>query len=183
MTKHSSNTFGTWHSFLVLVLFACLCSNGCKKSSSNSSMITPSCGDTCLLTKYTWQIDTISINCSAGTFNTDTGLSQISWSTFTFNQDLSATDYDGSALYSWTGTDQIALTFPPITSPIHFTVTVSPTSLALATLKVQLHPQVDTSYEANGEVSNNLPTLHDQFQVDTSKLTYVQTTFHYAPKQ
>jgi hypothetical protein len=185
MTKHCSNTFGTCHSFLVLLFFTCLCSNGCKKSSSSGSTIVPvpSCGDTCLLTKYTWEIDTISTNCSAGTFTTDTGISQISWSTFTFNQNLSATDYDGNAFYSWTVSDQIALTFPPITSPIHFYVTVSPTSLALTTLKVQLHPQVDTSFEANGLVSNTLPGLHDQFQVDTSKLTYVQTTFHYAPKQ
>jgi hypothetical protein len=183
MTKHCSNTFGTYHSFLVLLFFTCLCSNGCRKSSSTGSTIVTSCGDTCLLTKNTWEIDTIAVNCSAGTFITDTGISQISWSTFTFNQNLSATDYDGSALYSWTGSDQIALTFPPVTSPIHFNVTVSQTSLALATLKVQLHPQVDTSYEANGLVSNTLPGLHDQFQVDTSKLTYVQTTFHYAPKQ
>jgi hypothetical protein len=174
----------TWDSLLALLFFICLCTYGCSKSTSNSTTMTPSCSDdTCLLRNTTWEIDSIAIHCSAGIFIDNTNINQIPWSTFTFNQNLSFNDYEESGLYSWTGSDQVALTFPPVASPIHFNVTVSPTSLALATLTIQLHPQVDTSYEANGEVSNTLPSLHDQFQVDTSKLTYVQTTFYYSAKQ
>jgi hypothetical protein len=59
---------------------------------------------------------------------------------------------------------------------------VSPTSLVLSTLRFQVHPQVDSTEEANSGISAMLQGLHDQFKVDTSKVTYVEFMFYYSPK-
>jgi hypothetical protein len=180
MTKHRSNKFGTWHSLLVLLFIICLCTIGCSKSHSNTS---PPCGDTCLLSKYTWKMDSNAIISSAGTFITNTNLDTLPWSTFTFSPTLTFTETDGDdGLYKWTGNTQIALIYPPDTSLFHFNETVSPTSLVLSTLRFQVHPQVDSTEEANSGISAMLQGLHDQFKVDTSKVTYVEFTFYYSPK-
>ena len=102
------------------------------------------------------------------------------FSIFTFRSDSTFTDKSESGTYSWIGKTEIQILPSGSSFPGHYGVSVSSNSLTLTTLKVQLHPQTDTSLEANFMVNHLMGDLHNLFSVDTSKVNSLQEVFSYS---
>ena len=64
--------------------------------------------------------------------------------------------------------------------PIHFDVAF-PTkkTMTLTGNKIQMHPRTDSSVEANYAINSLTGSLYNDFNVDTSRIHFIQAVFNY----
>jgi len=166
---------------LFLIIPVIILALGCKKSSVDPGGPPPCTTDTCLLRSHNWRIASSTTYTDIGNYpKTAVELANIAWATFLFNPD-STVILTGGGHGNYTFTDATkSLVFIFNALPLQFNVTsLTKTSLAFISGKVQMNPRTDPSPEATYAINSIAGDLHDNYGVDTSTIHYIQVSFSY----
>ena len=169
---------------VLAIIFLFIAHTACKKSTPSSTNTPPpfSCTtDACTLTYYKWGIASETITTDMGTYTyTAAQLADENWATFTFQHDSTCLTHGGGTdTYSFDPSSK-KLILTENLLPIPFDVAFpAKTSMTLTGVKVAMHPRTDSSIVATYAINSIAGGLHNDFNVDTSKIHFIQTVFAY----